>query len=142
MHRMVELEIAGELDEASLPEWLRPKLAGFRKFVVDTGFMALASEHQMYSQSLGVAGTLDMLGPFRTERLAIVDLKRSLYGGRVIGLQTAGYKRLWDEESDMKVDDRYALVLGDGDYKLTKYDDPRDEAVFLAMVTIHKWRQA
>jgi hypothetical protein len=129
------------LDEDSLPEWLKPRLVGLRKFVADTGFVMLASEEMMYSEHFQVAGTPDLVGPMRVRpSCALIDVKRSLLGGRVVGLQLSGYALMWNEQHpDNPITERYALVLKDNDYRLEPFTDPRDRLAFLAALTLWKW---
>jgi hypothetical protein len=140
IHRTIELEAKNNLDEESLPEWLRPKLAAYRRFVADVGFEVVSSERRVYHTQFGYAGTLDLIGTFRHSTLVCLDIKRSLYGGRSTGLQTAAYAMAWEDEMDNKtIDKRFALVLNDGTYKLTEFSDPRDRSVFLAALCLWKW---
>jgi len=140
---MVSLHCKGELDEETLPAWLEPKLRGLKKFIADTGFEMIASEQMLYSPTYQIAGTLDLAGPMRNRPgCALIDIKRSLYAGRAVGLQLSGYTIMWDEMyPENRITDRYALVLGDGDYRLTAYTDPRDRSVFLAALSMHRWLQ-
>lgn len=144
VHKTIELEVAGDLDEATLPEWLVPHLAAWRRFVADTGFEPVASEIRMAHPAMRYAGTADLIGRVGKETW-LVDLKRSLYAGRVIGLQTAGYARLWasDPASNerKKINRRFALVLRDDTtYRLTEFKDPQDDSVFLAALAMWKWQ--
>lgn len=140
-HRMVSLHCKGDLDEETLPQWLEPKLRGLKKFIADTGFQMLASEEMMYSPTYQIAGTLDIAGPMRSRPgCALIDVKRSLYAGRAIGLQLSAYAALWDEtHPENRITNRYALVLKDGTYQLTEFNDPRDRSVFLAALSMYRW---
>jgi len=138
-HKMVELDIKDDLDTDSLG-WLEPKWRGWRKFLADTGFKPHHSELKCFSPKIMVAGTLDILGVLGKDE-TIIDIKRSLYAGRVIGLQLAGYVRLCrDGDATLpRITRRTALVLGDGTYKLREFSDPNDENVFLSAVTMYRW---
>lgn len=131
IHKMVELDVHDQLDIDSLPEWLHPRYSAWRKFLADTGFVCEWSERRVYHPVYRYAGTLDLKGPMR-QRRALIDLKRSFYGGRVIGLQLAAYANA----ADCPDASRYALQLRDnGEYRLEPFEDKNDFNVFLACLT-------
>lgn len=145
VHRMVELDANGDLDEVALPEWMRPVLAYWREFVAMTDFKILASERRVYHQ-FGFAGTLDLRATMRGRPgQGIVDIKRSFMGGRVIGLQTAAYAAADDWGIKKKADCiqwRAALRLReDSPPRLQHYEDKNDFNVFLAALTMHNWKR-
>jgi hypothetical protein len=59
---MIEFDIMDDLDEDSLPAWLIPRLAAWRKFKVEAGFSADSSEKKLYHPTLKYAGTADLFG--------------------------------------------------------------------------------
>lgn len=148
VHKMVELDCKGDLDVESLPEWMRPRYEAWCKFRLDTGFDHFASECKLYHPALRYAGTADLFGEVtkmpKIKGVINIDVKRSLYAGPAIGLQTAGYAELWNkhEKKAQHVKHRAALVLkADGNYKLTVYDDPEDRMAFLACLQQHHWKE-
>lgn len=150
MHRMVELEVGGDLDEAALPEWLRPRLAAFRRFRSETGFDPSLSEHRVYHRKHGYAGTLDLVGRMRVpagrttaHQPVLIDLKRSFAAGRAIGLQTAAYANALMSEGWDPIHHRVALrLLADGSYRLEPFDAPTDFAHFLSVFTAFKLKES
>lgn len=145
IHKMIELYLANNLDEKTLPDWLRPRLVAFRKFQVQTGFRCEASERAVYHVAHQYAGRLDLVGELGGQ-LAVIDIKRSLFAGAVIGLQLAAYQEAENDgrkrASQEKTKLRYALQLrDDATYRLEPYTEHTDFAVFLAFLTAHKWRQ-
>ncbi|MHB0965551.1 MAG: hypothetical protein ACYC36_03765 [Bellilinea sp.] len=147
IHKMVELELAGDLDISSLPEWMLPYYTAWGKFVAETGFECVASEQQVYHNKLGYAGTVDLVGAMRgAGGLALLDIKRSLSAGAVIGLQLSGYAQAWDSQDipgrAHVIKHRYALqLIQNGTYKLEPFNDPSDSSAFLACLTMHRWRE-
>lgn len=150
VHRTVELHAKDDLDEETLPEWLRPPLAAFKQFVADTGFRIVESERRVFHPTYGYAGTADLFGTIRVKRgrseveqTACVDLKRSLYAGRAIGLQLIGYVKARETEpGSERIQRRFALVLSEtGKYALTEFDDPSDFTNFLACLTVHRLKE-
>jgi hypothetical protein len=145
-HRMVNLHATGDLDEDVLPAWLRPKLAGLRKFFADTEFRMIGSETAVYHRLYKYAGTLDLVGEMRYQRhkvRAIIDVKRSLYAGRAIGLQTAAYLEAWSDSNpnECRPTHRFALRLRDGDYRLEPYTQRDDFSLFLACLSVHRLKE-
>ena len=145
MHKMVELYVADDLDEQALPEWLRPRLEAFQKFQAESGFKVEGSERRVYHVAHRYAGTLDLVGDMNGD-LTVIDIKRSLFAGPAIGLQLAAYQEAENDrrkrEKLPKATKRYALQLrAKGDYKLEPYEDKNDFAVFLALLTLKRWRE-
>lgn len=139
IHKTVELDVAAQLDEDALPEWLRPYLSAWRSFGASTEFRAIGAELRIGHPTARYAGTPDLICVAGKE-VWLIDVKRSLYAGRAIGLQTAGYARLWHAyPANRKINRRFALVLRDATYRLEEFKDPHDDAVFLAALTMHKW---
>ena len=149
IHKMVELELDGDLDIHALPPWMSPYYEAWRKFVKDTGFQCVGSEVRLYHHKLSYAGTADLIGEMSNVKgvngLALIDIKRSLFAGAVIGLQLAGYADAWAAEDLMgigKIKHRYALqLIHNGTYKLEPFNDPSDSSTFLACLTMHRWRE-
>ena len=140
VHRMVELDVAGDLDEDGLPEWLRPVLEQWRKFCTDTGAVVFASERRVYHPTYQYAGTLDLEVEMRGKR-AIVDIKRSLLAGRVIGMQLAAYE-LASRPPGKQPARRFALRLHEnGPYRLEPFADSRDYNDFVVCLAYHKLKQ-
>lgn len=150
IHRCVELHAKNDLDEETLPEWLRPRLAAWKLFLAETGFEIEASEARVYHDAWEYAGTADLFGTFgrlkvgrTTKRVpANVDLKRSFIGGRSIGLQTAAYSVAWQRMGNPKPQMRCALQLrDDATYRLRTYDDAGDFSAFTACLQVHKLKE-
>lgn len=148
VHKMVELHMENDLDEAKLPAWMTGHYAALLRFIDETGFTCWASERYVFHERLGYAGTLDLAGllpKVRTsKKAAIIDVKRSFYAGPAIGLQTAGYADAWNTEAPAasKVHERYALRLdANGTYRLEPFEDRDDHAAFLACLQQLRWKE-
>ncbi len=152
MHSMVEYDCAGDLDEATLPQWLKPRLAGWRKFRDDSGFTPDASEKRLYHPMYEYAGTADMFGTAsklpKLRGRGVLDLKRSFAAGPAIALQLAGYQAA-ENASLIKEGDRTMMVqwraalrlLDDGTYKFQTFEDGDAFTVFIACLTISRWKE-
>lgn len=143
VHKMVELDAKGDLDESVLPEWMQPALEQWRKFVADSGFRMIESEFRVFHPLYRYAGTLDLLGYVHDDP-AFIDVKRSFAAGPVIGLQLAAYHEAYcAQEKVGKRAKRYALRLNEnGPYRLEPYTNPNDFNVFLALLTVQRFREA
>jgi hypothetical protein len=151
VHKMADLYWKGDLDEATLPEWMHGHLKARVRFHDESGFILYASEKRLYHRTLGYAGTCDMAGEFlklKTAKPAVVDIKRSFYAGPAIGLQTDGYLDAWNSDLGAgptgypKLVERYALQLNaNGTYRLQPYRDREDHVAFLACLQQLRWKE-
>lgn len=158
IHAMANLHFEGKLDLDALHKderqaWLIPHYHALLKFEGDTGFECWQSEKRLYHPSLRYAGTTDNIGVFTKLKddlgAAVVDIKRSLYGGAATGLQLAAYRKTWNDTDaknakDLRIRDnnRFTLQLrNDGSYRLTRFDDPEDEVAFIACLHQLRWKE-
>lgn len=138
VHRMIELDVARELDEAALDARLVPYLRAWRRFLVESGFRPEVCEEVVGSKVYQYAGRLDLAGPLK-RKMALLDLK----SGEVpvtIGMQTAAYSRAAEETLNLRGLVRYALDLKPDRYRLIPCDGTSDLNLFLAALTIKRWR--
>jgi len=149
IHKMVELDVAGEIDPGdmeSLPIWLRPRYTAWRRFLNDRDFRAVGSERRVYHDRYRYAGTLDLVGYMGSSEWTFIDVKRSLYGGRVTGLQLAAYEEAYRhvlKAPKSQPSTRYALQLkDDGGYRLVPFTNKNDFTVFLACLTRHHFMES
>ena len=142
IHRMVELDCRGALDEASLPEWIMPRFRAWRTFREEMRIEVLLSEHRVCDPRLGYAGTLDLY-VLMDDEPALIDVKRSFAGGRAIGIQTAAYERpLRDSLGVTKPIPRYGLRLDNNERpRLQPFDRANDYAIFLGCLSVKKWME-
>jgi len=64
VHLACRYDLAGELDEETLDEEIRPYLSAFRKFMAESGFKVERSEVPGVNTTYGFAGTPDLVGCF------------------------------------------------------------------------------
>lgn len=147
IHSMVEMDSQGTLDVAGLPEWMGPVYKAWCAFKDASGFAPILNEYRASHPSLGYAGTLDLLCELPKlkgwKHAALLDVKRSLFAGPAIGIQTAAYGMLVESDRGMpRVGRRGALRLGaDGKFALEPYDDASDMTTFLALLTIRRFKE-
>lgn len=141
VHKMVELEILGLLDEGSLDPALAPYLTGWRKFLRDSGYRVVASEMRLHHPRLGFAGTLDLLLE-RKYRRCQMDIKSGIVP-RTVGPQTAAYDQLLMAGPNKgRSLPRFCLQLKPGDYEVTALTNPADWPNFLSCLNLWKFHNA
>lgn len=147
LHAAIALDMEGDLDEDSLDEETLGGVAGWRKYLADSGAKLEFGEYPLCDPSLGVAGRLDYVmlkpDPRYPGRIVreLLDIKRGLYPSAAI--QLAAY-------ADMVLPlyprpvilERAALVLpGDGTYHREPFKDHTDRATWHAAVRTLNWRR-
>jgi hypothetical protein len=139
VHRMTELYDLDDLDEEGLSDELLPFLTAWRKFRAETGFVPELIEKRFHHPALRFAGTLDRTGLISGRR-ALVDIKKMLTLGPVVGVQLAAYAELC-RVNGHEVQDRYGLGLRkDGTYRLVPFTDKGDWPVFLSLLTLRNYK--
>lgn len=141
MHRAIELDILGILDESTVDERIWPKVLanrGWRRLThfepawledVNTGDLQPALELRLWSPE-GCAGTVDAIGCVAGQ-LTIVDWKSSYVGAAAI--QLAGYARMLRFMFDVEIDRRLVVRhLPDETFQAVPFSDPLDERRFAA----------
>ncbi len=142
VHLATEFYDEGDLDEDALHESLRPYVDAWKRFRLETGFEVTHSETLVYSQRHRYAGTLDRIGILHAKR-TLLDIKTTVVMMPATALQTAAYKTAFESQHpDEPIEQRVSVQLrADGTYRLHRYDDPTDFAVFLSALNVHNWKQ-
>lgn len=144
VHRVIELDGQGRLDEDSLDPLLVPYLAAWREFMATSGFVPILQEHRVASRRYRYAGTLDLFGLLHGE-YALIDAKSVARVMPSTGPQTAAYELALREQAPELVPAdarvlRFALQLpAKGRWQLHPLPDKGDARVFLAALTIHQF---
>lgn len=137
VHQTTELFDLGMLDEEDLDPILQPYLDAWKQFRNEVEFVPDTVECRLYHPTFRYCGTSDRTGSIRG-RKAVVDIKKMMTLGPVIGPQLAAYKEMHNLDGS-GIEKRYALGLRpDGTYRLQEYTDPSDLACFMSLLTIHK----
>lgn len=143
-HLMISLDAQGKLDDATVPEALWPRLAAWRRFLEESGFVPILTEQVVYSETHGFAGTLDLILATSKGRskYVLADCKFADTTPPSVGPQTAAYEVAYREESGYRGSlwRRCLRLLNDGTYRLDKLDSPADWPIFQACLSLHKWR--
>lgn len=132
----------GDLDWATVSPEIEQYVRAWERFQADTGLIINETEHPRYSKTYGFAGTPDRLVTIGGKN-GTLDIKT--YRPDVVsGIQLSAYALLsfgtqypWDAPK------RWGLWLkDDGRYSLTEFTDRGDEAVFMACLTIAKFKRS
>lgn len=145
VHKACELHDRGTLLQSSVDPVVRPYLDAYLMFLEVNRPEILAIEERVYHRELGYCGTLDRAMVLPSARggrqSAIVDFKSGVLR-RASGPQTAAYLHAYTPKHWANWN-RYALHLkGDATYELVPYRSENDWRVFVAALTVHRWRQA
>ena len=142
VHRACELYDNDDLDESTVDPVVVPYLTAWKTFLSDTHIGIEWNETQVYSRKYGYAGTLDRFGKIKRVG-TLIDIKTVTTLSPATGVQLAGYEQAARDSlalGTMAIN-RYAVQLRpDGTYRMQKYDDPNDFAVFLACLQIHNFK--
>ena len=145
VHKAVELDDMGELDDTCLDEAVAARVAAYRKFKAETGAVILAGEQKMH-HPLGFAGTLDLHAflPNVADENWIVDVKTADTSHPSYGVQTAGYALLLQAAGEPITDLRRGSLhlFSDGTYRLAEYKAAADFSAFLGCLSIHQWKES
>jgi hypothetical protein len=140
VHLATHLHDIGELDREALDPRVNEYLIGWEKFLDEAGAVPIYSEMQIYSNKLGVAGTLDrIMGWTRSKHNIMVDIKTGSSITKTVGPQTAAYEEIYHEMTGQRRMQRYCVHLRPFNYSLVKLQDPNDINIFRAALTLHRW---
>lgn len=141
VHKAVELDIQGELDEASLADAVRPYFDAWRLFRSIVRWEDFQTELRVAHTSNRYAGTVDLI--LRVgEQWWLIDVKSCATVSPAVGLQTAAYARAYETTfPECRIGKRFALQLkANSKPCVTEYRDLNDYTVFQSLLNVHHWR--
>lgn len=143
-HIGTELWDKGRLDMKTVDNYILLYLEAWKKFRKEFNFTPSAIEWKGYHQKFLVPGTIDRVGLLNGVN-SIIDIKTSVQFPKYLGLQTAGYKEIYNsnhKSKEEKVYRRYGVLLKpNGDYVLQECKDKTDWSVLLSAKSIYQWKQ-
>jgi hypothetical protein len=139
-HKAIDLFNKGILDEKALDPNLAPYLAGWKKYLRDTGARVVFSEHRVYHPDFRYAGTLDTLASIKG-RYHVVDIK-SGYVSRFVSSQTAAYRQAMCKTPKISSIDYCVQLLGNGEYKLHRLTDAGAFSLFVSCLNVYRALQS
>lgn len=141
VHRAIELDVAGDLDESRLHPDIASRLRAWRLFRREYGFSPGRAELRVYSNRYGYAGTLDLWGVAAGYPI-ILDAKATAAVPHRAHVQLAGYAQALRETIASGPVRRAILHLRPERYELVPCTDPNDFETFLACLTVKRWNDA
>jgi hypothetical protein len=129
------------MDLGSVPEWIRGYVAGYARFVRETGFRPDLIEEPVVSSAYRFAGTVDRVGNLGTKPY-VIDLKTPAAASPSWAVQTAGYAIGVEEQYGVRAGRACLQLKSNGTYKLHNHADPSDVATFIAAVHVAHYRLA
>lgn len=139
VHEAAALLVRDELDMDALDSALVGPMRGLQKFLANASAVVVDSEKRVYHPALKYAGTLDVTLHWRGG-MALADFKTGATAPKSVGPQTAGYAEALAAMGGPKIKRRYCIQLLDGDYKVTKLDNPSDWAIFQSCLNLWRWK--
>lgn len=143
VHQAMALLVRDRLDWASLDDELLPYVQAGDSFLNEQDLTVIASEMQLGSTLLRVAGTLDLVALWK-EREALFDFKATASLPPTVGPQTAGYALLYNEQHQgadkRRKLPRFSVQLKpDGTYRVRQHAAARDEVMFISSLNVYHW---
>lgn len=138
VHFACQLDDEADLDQDSVGDDVAPYLDAWRKFLAESGAKVVHNEQRVFEPTLRYAGTLDNVLEIGGKKW-LVDKKTSISTPASAGAQTAAYLRALNDPS---VTRRAAVRLRpDGAYRFDPLSGSDDFSVFLACLTLHRWKE-
>ncbi len=138
--RMIDLDLAGELDPDSLHPELLPYWRAWQAFP-DRARWAESrdwiTQGRVYSPTRHYAGTFDVWIP---SLCTLVDIKATALVPRTVGVQTAAYADAIPPLDSGRPINRFCLHVTPVGCRLIPLTDKSDSADFLAALRVYHWR--
>jgi hypothetical protein len=141
VHSVCEDFDNGKLKVETVDPAIVPYFRAYLQFLQDNKCEIKENEMFLYSKIWGYCGQLDrviLIG----DKLGIVDLKSTTTMAPAGKIQTALYKKAYEEMTGNRISFRWCLQLKpDGTYKMYPHEDKTDEYVGTSAVQLFKWRR-
>lgn len=148
VHLACELDDLEELDDESTDSVVMGYVAAWRRFKTETAAVILANERKLYHPTLRFAGTVDRvaeisLGKDAARALWTLDLKTGDEPHASYGVQLCGYGLLLAANAPSAAGMKRGTVhlRDDGTYRLHQFQNPNDEACFMACLALNAWKE-
>lgn len=143
LHEAIEAHTYDYLDRGAMDEEAKGYLAGYERFLAETGYKPVVSEVEVVSEKWGYIGHADGIGWIGTER-CLPDWKSvASLDVASVSYQLAAYKLAYEEQRPTEPIKRLLAIQfkPNGTYKMFAVTDPRAESVFLAALTVYHARK-
>lgn len=142
VHLATQYDDEGRLDEDSVRGTsTEPFLAAYRRFREESKVQIHGVEKRTWHPQHLYAGTIDRIVTLKGEK-GILDIKTGEPG--LVNLQLAAYLEAYNQHVGQvaRAKARWSLLLReDGTYRLARYSDRADWKVFLAALTVYRYRE-
>lgn len=139
-NRGIMVHLACEDLDRGRPDWwsddqeIAPRVQAYEAWKKDSGFKVTHSEHLVWNQYWGYAGTVDRIGTIDDD-VVVIDLKATSKIYPWTALQVAAYAMACEASRRMAV-----WLKPDGKFKQIEYSGGNDMAVFLGALAVAKWK--
>jgi hypothetical protein len=141
LHRAIQLDAAGELDEDTLAPEVAPYFAAWRDFLLRTRAKVIQSEQQVGSSKWGYAGTLDLTALLDSSYW-LLDVKSVAILSPVTAVQVAAYAELVNHDYPVGLRRGALHLKPDGRFGIREYHGGADWSTFLSALQVYRWRAA
>lgn len=116
-------------DDVTPPQAIASRIAAYRRFRAETGFVVEESERVVTHRALRYVGTFDLVGRMPDGRRFVVDTKAVAAVQPATRLQIAGYAMALDEEPERteRIARAALQLLPDGSYRWLPRTKPAEE---------------
>lgn len=140
VHMACDFYNKGILDRSSLDPEIEAYLAGWEKYLEESGAVVVYSEAKVVHPVYKYAGTLDTICRLKkTNRLT--DIKTGSAIPKTVGPQTAAYNEAWHAMTGQDRMRRQCVHLMPNDYTVQHLDRPDDWDIFKAALTLYQWKK-
>lgn len=139
VHLATSLRDKNDLELATLSPLIIPYLAGWKKFLSDTGAIIIENEKPSYSPKYRYGFKIDRVIEIH-KRPTVADIKTSVDSQQGTDLQLVAYQSGWNEGKPRKEQalDRIAVHLNqDSTYKIIPYKNKNDVNEWLACLSMY-----
>jgi len=142
VHKIAHLYADGELEEASIDPNIHGYYEAIKSFFAERVHKVIKVEALIFNQSLGFAGTTDIVYEDMDGRICLDDYKTGERAHPAAKLQTAAYKAAFQRNYGIKIDDRGGVLLRpDGEYHRIPYNDRADYHDFVRVLGVARWKR-
>lgn len=143
VHRLLELEDKGILDQATVDPLIAPVLEAWRKFKADqkVEFFQDWIERPTFHGLFRYGVTPDRVGLVDRKPVCI-EIKTTSTITNAVALQTVAQKMAYEDITKKAVVKRMAVQLKqDGRYKVYEFKEPGDQFVWIGAVNLWWWKK-
>lgn len=139
VHLATEYYDQGNLDEEKLDPILQPFLKAWKHFKEKYEVDICETERRVWHPRYLYAGQLDRIIRVRGRKF-LLDIKTGAAMRPTTGPQTAAYMNAYAQDGGVPLPRMGVELHKDSTYTVKELEDPNDFPVFLAALTLYRWR--